>query len=402
MQLSGKGTGVMSLLTSHLRLEDAKVSTKVSTNGQFEERTYKKFGLTIRRRRMLPELPQSVPEDRIELPPLLPQVAHESSLNNLALSIEAEDSLIADILAVSNKVPVELSAEPAPAESISAEQGLAALSASLEPPEIPAGPLPQQHPILSGKTLGVVGFSPQDSAAIGQALAAQYCSFAFLTHADAEFRKGSTNGCDLLILSALHEWSTPGSLSPASLLKTKKPLLMVGNREDLTSLAMRSQGGLRELVPAPWDVSDMIWRAATLLGRVQEPRGRTGKKNARKRIIIGDESPARALVHAVLAQEGMECHVADNGVDTVALARSKQADAVIIDVSLPGLDGFQVLAEIRRDPVLKDASVILLTARQSEADVLRGFGLGADDYVTKPFSPMELAARLKRLLLKKS
>jgi CheY-like chemotaxis protein len=395
MQLSAKGTGVMSILTSHLRLEDAEVSTKA--NGQFEERTYKKFGLTIRRRRLLPELPQSAPEDRTEFHPLLPHEAHESSLNNLALSIEAEHSHIAETPAVSIEAPVEVSAEP-----IQAEQGLAALSAPLEPPALPSGPPPQQHPILSGKTVGVVGFSPQDSAAIGQALAAQYCSFAFLTHADAEFRKGSTNGCDLLILSAPHEWSSPGSLSPASLLKTKKPLLMIGNREDLSTLAMRSTGGLRELVPAPWDVSDMIWRAATLLGRVQEPRGRTGKKGSRKRIIIGDESPARALVHAVLAQEGMECHVADNGVDTVALARSKQADAVIIDVSLPGLDGFQVLAEIRRDPLLKDASVILLTARQSEADVLRGFGLGADDYVTKPFSPMELAARLKRLLLKKS
>ncbi len=382
----------MSILTSQFRLEEAEVST----NGQFEERRYKKFGLTIRRRRMLPELPPPVPEDRSE-PPLLPQDAHESGLNNLALSIEAEDNAGAAIPSVNIEIP---------AEPISAEEGMAAPSASIEPAVLPSiGPSdapPQQHPILSGKTLGVVGFSPQDSAAIGQALAAQYCSFAFLTHADAEFRKGATNGCDLLILSAPHEWSAPGSLNPASLLKTKKPLLLIGSREDLSSLAMRSNGGgLRELVPAPWNVSDMIWRAATLLGRIQEPRGRTGKKGLRKRVIIGDESPARALVHAVLAQEGMECHVADNGVDTVALARAKQADAVIIDVSLPGLDGFQVLAEIRRDPILKDASVILLTARQSEADVLRGFGLGADDYVTKPFSPMELAARLKRLLLKK-
>src|SRR4029077_462831 len=118
---------------------------------------------------------------------------------------------------------------------------------------------------------------------------------------------------------------------------------------------------LRELVPEPWNVSDMIWRAATLLGRVQEPRARNGKKNQRKRIIIGDESAARALLHAVLAQEGMDCTVTDNGVDTVALARSKQADAVIVDVSLPGLDGFQALAEIRRDPALKNIAVILLT-----------------------------------------
>ena len=398
---------MMSILTSQFRLQDAEVST----NGQVEERTYKKFGLTIRRRRMLPELPPPVPEDRSE-PFLLPHEPRESGLNNLALSIEAAHNVEAeDNASAAAILPLNIEVHAGP---IAAEEGLAALSASiqpsgdasiepsLEPPAIPPDLPPQQHPILSGKTLGVVGFSPQDSAAIGQALAAQYCSFAFLTHADAEFRKGATNGCDLLILSAPHDWSVAGSLNPASLLKTKKPLLLIGTREDLSSLAVRSQGGgLRELVPAPWNVSDMIWRAATLLGRIQEPRGRTGKKGLRKRVIIGDESPARALVHAVLAQEGMECHVADNGVDTVALARAKQADAVIIDVSLPGLDGFQVLAEIRRDPILKDASVILLTARQSEADVLRGFGLGADDYVTKPFSPMELAARLKRLLLKK-
>src|SRR5579872_894504 len=346
MQLSGKGTGVMSILTSHLKLQDAEVST----NGQFEERKYKKFGLTIRRRRLLPDLPPPIPEDGSE-PPMLPQEPQASALNNLALSIEAEHSIESEHTAPAPAVAFDV--RPA---QVSAEEGLAALSASLEPcfsepaGDPPANTASQQYPILSGKTLGVVGFSPQDAAAIGQALAAQYCSFSFLTHADAEFRKGATNGCDLLILSTPHEWSVPGSLNPATLLKTKKPLLMVGTREDLSSLAMRSQGGgLRELVPAPWHVSDMIWRAATLLGRIQEPRGRNGKKSLRKRIIIGDESPARALVHAVLAQEGMECHVADNGVDTVALARAKQADAVIIDVSLPGLDGFQVLAEIRRD-----------------------------------------------------
>ena len=70
MQLSGKGTGVMSILTSHLKLQDAEVST----NGQFEERRYKKFGLTIRRRRPLPELPPPILEDGSE-PPELPQPA---------------------------------------------------------------------------------------------------------------------------------------------------------------------------------------------------------------------------------------------------------------------------------------------------------------------------------------
>jgi DNA-binding response OmpR family regulator len=117
--------------------------------------------------------------------------------------------------------------------------------------------------------------------------------------------------------------------------------------------------------------------------------------------VIGDNDPSsRTLVHAVLAQEGMQCHAADNGAQALALAKAKCADAVVLDVNMPGLDGFQVLAELKRDPALASMRVILLTTRQAEADVLRGFGLGADDYVTKPFSPLELAARVKRLLLK--
>ena len=117
---------------------------------------------------------------------------------------------------------------------------------------------------------------------------------------------------------------------------------------------------------------------------------------------LGDaDTAASTLLHAVLAQEGIDCHVAENGVNTLALAKAKQADAVMVDVSLPGLDGFQVLAELKRDPAMSNTVTILLTARQAEADVLRGFGLGADDYITKPFSPMEVVARLKRFLLRK-
>ena len=285
-------------------------------------------------------------------------------------------------------------------------------ASSYEPPPGQMGVVPPavleeqqfsgQYPILSGKTLAVVGFSPAESADFGRTLAAQYCSFLFLTHADAEFRKGSTNGCDLVLLSVPPEWASPGSLHPASSLSTPKPLAIFGDRDVLAKVAMRRQGGLCELIPAPWTVDEAIWRASTLLSRVQVTKKKTGRKNQQKRVVIGDESAARALLHAVLAQEGMECSVADNGVDALALARNKSADAVVIDVALPGLDGFQVLAEIRRDPRLKDTVVILLTARQAEADVLRGFGLGADDYVPKPFSPMELAARLKRFLGKRT
>jgi DNA-binding response OmpR family regulator len=70
--------------------------------------------------------------------------------------------------------------------------------------------------------------------------------------------------------------------------------------------------------------------------------------------------------------------------------------AAVLDVNMPGMDGFEVLAAIRQAAL--PVKVIMLTARQNERDVLRGFELGADDYVAKPFNPLELAARLKRFL----
>ena len=378
------------------RLAEAKV------NGTVEERTYRGFGLTLRFRRKLAnpgsaEVANYSPGESQTASPAAEQATQEATVaaNHAAIAVQEESGLGSTTRQ-----------DDAPDLGADHVLGLLAASTAQAGAEVPAiadlAPVPPsgQYAILSGKTAAVIGFPVEDAAQLGQALAGQFCSFLFLSQADAEFRRGATNGCDILILHAPNEWAAPGTLHPASLLKTKKPIVMLGEREVLAALAPRSQGGLRELVPAPWRVDDTIWRAAALLGRVQEPRARNGRKNQRKRVIIGDESAARALVHAVLAQEGMDCFVAANGVDTLAMARSKCADVVIVDVSLPGLDGFQVLAEIRRDPALQGTIVILLTARQAEADVLRGFGLGANDYVTKPFSPMELAARVKRFFEK--
>ena len=73
-------------------------------------------------------------------------------------------------------------------------------------------------------------------------------------------------------------------------------------------------------------------------------------------------------------------------------------DLVILDVKMPGLDGFEVLERLRGDARFAKTPILMLTSMGQEADVVRGFGLGADDYVLKPFSPVELAARVRRLL----
>jgi DNA-binding response OmpR family regulator len=122
-------------------------------------------------------------------------------------------------------------------------------------------------------------------------------------------------------------------------------------------------------------------------------RGVAGKPEI---VIADDDTHVLAVVRNALQSLGMECRSANSGPEALRMIRELCPHAAVLDVNMPGMDGFEVLAAIRQaDLPLK---VIMLTARQHERDVLRGFELGADDYVVKPFNPMELAARLKRFL----
>jgi len=112
-------------------------------------------------------------------------------------------------------------------------------------------------------------------------------------------------------------------------------------------------------------------------------------------VIADDDDAVRTVVRSALEKYGWRCRVATNGSDALQLIREQRPDAAVLDVNMPGMDGFEVLAAVRAEGI--PVRVILLTARQQEQDVLRGFSLGSDDYVVKPFSPMELVARLKRL-----
>jgi CheY-like chemotaxis protein len=115
-------------------------------------------------------------------------------------------------------------------------------------------------------------------------------------------------------------------------------------------------------------------------------------------LVADDDATVIALLSATLSNYGVECHAANDGQEALDLARQLRPDALVLDVNMPHLDGFAVLAAVRNDPVLRETPVLMLSARHQEADVLRGFGLGADDYVSKPFNPMELAVRLRRML----
>ena len=91
----------------------------------------------------------------------------------------------------------------------------------------------------------------------------------------------------------------------------------------------------------------------------------------------------------------MDCRVAASGAEALQMIRAHQPHAAVLDVNMPGMDGYLVLAAVRQEKL--PVRVVLLTARRHENDISRGFTLGADDYVVKPFNVVELIARLKRL-----
>jgi two-component system alkaline phosphatase synthesis response regulator PhoP len=119
---------------------------------------------------------------------------------------------------------------------------------------------------------------------------------------------------------------------------------------------------------------------------------------AKKILIIEDEKDILELVKLYLEKEGFRTSTAGNGLDGLKQTRSERPDLVILDLMLPQLDGIEVCKKIRADHSTATTPILMLTAKAEESDQVVGLELGADDYVTKPFSPKALVARVKALL----
>ncbi|HEV8600331.1 MAG TPA: response regulator [Gemmatimonadales bacterium] len=115
-------------------------------------------------------------------------------------------------------------------------------------------------------------------------------------------------------------------------------------------------------------------------------------------LVVDDEPDITALVAYHLARAGYRVSTASNGQDALKAAREERPEVVVLDLMLPGVSGYEVLRELRKRKETGDIGVILLTARREEADRIKGLSLGADDYLTKPFSPQELTLRVAAVL----
>ncbi len=112
-------------------------------------------------------------------------------------------------------------------------------------------------------------------------------------------------------------------------------------------------------------------------------------------VIVEDDKDTAEIVRMYLARDGHRVLVANDGIRGLELARESSPDLVVLDLMLPGINGMQICRELREE---SDVAIVMLTARVGEEDRLAGLEIGADDYVVKPFSPRELAARVRTVL----
>lgn len=120
--------------------------------------------------------------------------------------------------------------------------------------------------------------------------------------------------------------------------------------------------------------------------------------NKEKILVVDDEEDIQELVKFNLHREGYAVLCAASGEDGLAITRDKKPDLIILDLMLPGVDGLDVCRILKNDPETKRTPIVMLTAKGEEADIVTGLELGADDYITKPFSPRILSARVKGVL----
>ena len=113
-----------------------------------------------------------------------------------------------------------------------------------------------------------------------------------------------------------------------------------------------------------------------------------------KVLVIEDEPDILEVIHYNLEREGHKVSACRNGEQGLSRIRTDNPDLVILDLMLPGMDGVEVCRQVKADPVTRAIPIIMVTAKGEESDIVLGLGIGADDYIAKPFSPRELVARV--------
>jgi CheY-like chemotaxis protein len=186
--------------------------------------------------------------------------------------------------------------------------------------------------------------------------------------------------------------------------RSRKPAVIVGNCDELTRNFNVAADRNRDFALRPLESEEMLLRVYRVLKYsdvVAEVAQATPRDDARRVVVLADDDAATTmLIATILKHFNYECAVARDGSEALDLVREKKPDLVLLDISMPKMDGFEALRVMRSEPATREIPVILVTANHNEDELVKGFSLGADDYITKPFNSAELMARINRIMSK--
>ena len=181
--------------------------------------------------------------------------------------------------------------------------------------------------------------------------------------------------------------------------RSRKPAIIVGNLEELVTRFAAVAGLNRDFILRPCGPEELLFRAYRIIGLLETAAAVHSIRNGGRLVVLADDDATTiVLISTILKHFNFACEVAHDGSQAFEIARAKKPDLVLLDVSMPKMNGFEALTALRGDSATRNIPIVLVSGHHDEADVVKGFTLGADDYISKPFNSGELMARINRVL----
>jgi len=255
-----------------------------------------------------------------------------------------------------------------------------------------------QH--LRNRRIALVNFQTDQSTELRLALESQGAAAASLAPSATNLSL-VCQVFDMLVWAVPGESELPTEGELDELRARRRPVLWVGPSKWVTPLVRSQPPGLWDYVENLHPLEQPVWRVGMQLSLNPNHRGQPGaaRQAGPDTVLVLDDNPlSRALVERTLGAAGVACLKPPEDVPALEFIRQSRPSVVVMELKTSTEQGFDLLQRIRLELDLASTRVVVLSEQREEADVVRAFGLGVDDFITKPFSPLELAARVMRLV----
>jgi DNA-binding response OmpR family regulator len=254
---------------------------------------------------------------------------------------------------------------------------------------------------LAGRRFALMGFEVAENDSIIAALGTVRGIGHVIEATSSIPRLNSLSPFDACLINA-SAIGAIGELAPIEMIaRSRKSAVIIGTFDELVTRFVAVADLNRDFIVRPYLPEELLIRAHRILRFAETTAAalQTPVRNSARRVVVADDDATTiVMISTILKHFHFECDIARNGAEALEIARKKRPDLVLLDVSMPDINGFEALTALRSDMATRSTPIILVSTHRDEAEVVKGFALGADDYVTKPFNSGELIARISRVL----